>query len=108
MRKQDFLSLDLSEKIKYVKGETTKKDEVSKPRKNKKLQKQKQQLKKFADQIIGEYSNKKKAEIISQLQNITGVNSERAENGFNKMIDYKILSYAPTADRYYLSGSLPF
>lgn len=70
-------------------------------------EKGKAKLLQLARQIIGDNNNETKPDIILQLQNITGVNDTRANNGFNKMLEQKIISWG-IEKRYYLTASTPF
>lgn len=61
----------------------------------------------IALRIITPISNLSKEEIITRLMEETKVNRERAEKGFNLMIETGVIT-ATNVGTYYLSGSTPF
>ncbi len=61
----------------------------------------------LAHRIIEGGNNYSKEEIVAKLKEATNVNQERAEIGFNLILQAGAIEPTP-GDRYYLSGSTPF
>ena len=61
----------------------------------------------LAQRVIEGYNSYSREEIIERIKEATNVNQERAERGFNLMLQAGAIE--PTlGDRYYLTGSTPF
>jgi len=86
-----------------ITGEAFKKGEVKK--KPKKLEKDK--IVAFTQRIVKGEDSYTKAEIIEKIKTATNVNQERAEKGFNLMLQAESIETLPNG-RYYLTGSTPF
>jgi len=67
----------------------------------------KPQLLSVAKKIIDKENNYSKEEIINKLKGETKGDHERAEKGFNLMVEAGVIEATP-GDRYYLTGSTPF
>jgi hypothetical protein len=61
----------------------------------------------LAQRIIEGGNNYSKEEIVTKLKEATNVNQERAEIGFNLILQAGAIEPTP-GDRYYLTGSTPF
>ena len=61
----------------------------------------------LAQRIIEGGNNYSKEEIVAKLKEATNVNQERAEIGFNLILQAGAIEPTP-GDRYYLTGSTPF
>lgn len=103
LSKADFLRLNYTERLKYINKKNSDgikpTPDISQP--------QKKKLNTLAAQIIGDFNNERKPDIITTIQTATGVNRERAQNGFHLMLDQKIISWG-VFDRYYLTENVPF
>ena len=61
----------------------------------------------LAQRVIEEYNSYSREEIIERIKEATNVNQERADKGFNLILQAGAIE--PTlGDRYYLTGSTPF
>ena len=61
----------------------------------------------LAQRVIEGYNSYSREEIIERIKEVTNVSQERAERGFNLMLQAGAIE--PTlGDRYYLTGSTPF
>lgn len=61
----------------------------------------------LAQRVIEEYNSYSREDIIERIKETTNVNQERAERGFNLILQAGAIE--PTlGDRYYLTGSTPF
>jgi hypothetical protein len=65
-------------------------------------------LKELTIKIIPEENSYSREEIIERIKEATKVNQERAERGFNLMLEANLIETSLTGDRYYLAGSTPF
>jgi len=88
MDKDKFLELSYSEKLKYVSRKKVDPGKVSEPRPRRKIT-----FKSLATQIIGNFNNERKQDIILEIESITKVNKSRAENGFNMMLEQNVISW---------------
>jgi len=61
----------------------------------------------LAQKVIEGESNYSKEDIIDRIKEVTNVSQERAETGFNLMLQAGAISYT-TGESYFLTGSTPF
>ena len=61
----------------------------------------------LAQRVIEGYNSYSREDIIERIKEATNVNQERAERGFNLMLQAGAIEPTP-GDRYYLTGSTPF
>jgi len=88
--------IELKEDIKAPSNTVIKSQEIDKDR-----------LIKLAERIIEEQNTYTKEEIVDKIKEATKVSQERAERGFNLILDAGAIE--PTqGGRYYLTGSTPF
>ena len=102
MDKDKFLELSYSEKLKYVSRKKVDPGKVSEPRPRRKIT-----FKSLATQIIGNFNNERKQDIILEIESITKVNKSRAENGFNMMLEQNVISWGVSVLYMARSVSLP-
>lgn len=62
----------------------------------------------LAKRVIEEENSYSKEEIIERIKQATNVSKERAERGFNLMLQAEAIEAIPSGERYYLTGSTPF
>lgn len=67
----------------------------------------KDKLTTLAHRVVGVENNITKDEIIARIKEATNVSQERAEKGFNLILQAGVIKLTP-ADTYYLTGSTPF
>ena len=94
----DLVSIKTGERIRKV---------AYKPHPEKPQQTDKPRLKALAEQVLQEGDNYSKDEVVERISKATNVSQERAERGFNLMLQTGAIELTP-GDRYYLTGSLPF
>ena len=88
--------VELREDIKHHTEPEIKAQEIDKPK-----------LIALAQRVIEGYNSYSREEIIERIKEATNVNQERAERGFNLILQAGAIE--PTlGDRYYLTGSTPF
>ena len=99
----DLVSIKTGERIKKVelrediKPETeVKAQEIDKPK-----------LIALAQRVIERENSYSKEDIVARIKEATNVNQERAERGFNLILQAGAIEPTP-GDRYYLTGSTPF
>lgn len=101
IRKIDLSGIDITPQ------EPPKTATVEKVQDEPKEAKKSQKIGDIALRIITPISNLSKEEIITRLMEETKVNRERAEKGFNLMIETGVIT-ATNVGTYYLTGSTPF
>ncbi len=65
-------------------------------------------LREIALSILEPENSYTREEIVDRIRESTGVSQERAENGFNKILEAGELEEVPDLGIYYLRGSVPF
>lgn len=65
-------------------------------------------LREIALSILEPQNNYSREAIVEKIRESTGVSQERAENGFNKILEAGELEEVPGQERYYLKGYDPF
>ena len=81
-------------------GERISKVEVIKPHPEK--------LTALAQRVINGERSYSKTEVIARLQDVTNVSQDRAERGFNLMLQAGTIKQTINPELYYLGGSTPF
>ena len=88
--------IELREDIKHHTGPEIKAQEIDKPK-----------LIALAQRVIKGENNYSREEIIEMIKEATNVNQERADRGFNLILQAGAIELT-LGDRYYLTGSTPF
>ena len=101
INKLDLVSTITGDRLKKVK-DIAKPDIKQEPKLRPKLD-----LIDIAHKAIGERRSLSKAKTIQGIAQVTNVGLDRAENGFNLMLENKIIEIT-NVETYYLTGSTPF
>jgi hypothetical protein len=101
----NLVSINTGERIKKVDLKTDNKPHPEPEVKVKEIDKPK--LIALAQRVIDKENNYSKEDLVNRIINITNVNQERADKGFNLMLEAGAIQYTKV-DTYYLTGSTPF
>ena len=101
----DLVSIKTGERIKKVEVKEEYKPHPEPEVKVKEIDKPK--LIALAQRVIDKENNYSKEDLVNRIINITNVNQERADKGFNLMLEAGAIQYTKV-DTYYLTGSTPF
>ena len=101
----NLVSINSGERIKKVDLKTDNKPHPEPEIKVKEIDKPK--LIALAQRVIDKENNYSKEDLVNRIINITNVNQERADKGFNLMLEAGAIQYTKV-DTYFLTGSTPF